>query len=568
MSYSDLQISGIKGCQRLVSRARKTMLRLTSLSDALRELSNAIQVEAEAAQENYKVVSNMSNLIFLPNELLGRIFQFVVNGDPSQTTSIRMKAAVSLSHVSQYFRVTALSCASLWSNISGSSDINLLCLSRSKDAQLDVVTEIALTSVGDRDELVFEQSLTDALPHSERWKTLDIQYVYKQPRHDDQIPGRNLRIRQSFRKIDVRSLVSLHIRNIKNPKRTLYGDPERTVKDYHEFQHWDAPNLRHLTSVYYFPLSLPGLVNVTSLDVTLKPGQINMINFHQDLSRMKNLESLALKLDGVIVSASYEYVDQLESFGNVGEVEFQRVRRLEIEMNSQGSGWINIFKAFFSSMSFPSAVDLHIKVGGRLTVAYSEIDLDEAFLTLSSEVESIIQHEEQFPRVERFYLEANGLNISDADDGHSVKDHRSFIRLSAPLGLLPNLKHFTLCSNGCPSPIYLTSSTSENQNLPLFPALETITVQIIKNASLEVAFFVRKVLLKQKEQGGWGEFRELIVKDNSFDKKLKGNNVMKAYSRDDALEWCQRRSRIYVRFDIAPLCYVHSYTTRYRMTLF
>ncbi|KLO18193.1 hypothetical protein SCHPADRAFT_993798 [Schizopora paradoxa] len=505
MSYSDLQVSGMTGCSHLVSRARKTMLRLTSLSNTLRELSTAIQAEAEAAQENFEVVSNMCNLIFLPNELLDR-------------SSIHLARFSILPGYGVVLRF-------VMENISGSSDIDLLCLSRSKDARLDVYTEITLASFNNRNELVFEQSLIDALPHSRRWRSLDIQFVYK--RSSDQGLDRNPDIRQAFREIDVHLLESLCITNIKNPRPMF--------EDYHEFKHWVTPNLRHLTSDYYVPLLLPGLANLVSLNVTLKPRQIILADFHQDLSRMKNLESLALKLD----RGSREYDIQLEPLNNVGTLAFRRVRHLKIEMESQWPEWIDVFKPFFSNMSFPNAVDLHVKLCGYVSKTYPEED--EAYLGLSREVESIIQHDTQFPRVERFWLEAIGLNIGDANDVYSMEAQQGEISLSVPLALLPNIKHFTLSSNGRPNPRGFSRCTS-GAPLPV-PALETISIQIIKLAARKTGYYVKDLLTKQKKRGEWGEFIELIVKDN--DSTSKGRINMKTYAKDDALEWCERKIRTF-----------------------
>lgn len=208
MSYTDLQACGETGCTRLVSQARTTMRRLTSLSNSLRELSSVIQAESEIAQENFEAVSNMCSLIFLPNELLARIFQFIVNGESGLAYPTRSKAAVTLSHVSQYFRSTALSCASLWSNISGRYDMDLLCMSRSKDALLDVAMAVDFSHIRPNPhELVFRQSLVQILPHSGRWRSLDIQFTKMSKK--GQIPEGNVKTCDTFRGLNVRLLESL-----------------------------------------------------------------------------------------------------------------------------------------------------------------------------------------------------------------------------------------------------------------------------------------------------------------------------------------------------------------------
>ncbi|KLO18186.1 hypothetical protein SCHPADRAFT_936448 [Schizopora paradoxa] len=518
MRFSELRGLGATGCTRLGAQARKNVLRLTSLSNTLRELSSAIQAESEAAQENFELVTNMCNLIFLPNELLTHIFHFVINGDPGETHLTRSRAAFTLSHVSQYFRRTTLGCSSLWTNISGRYGTDLLSLLRSRDKLLDVAIVVDIAS---GEELMFEQSSSDALPHSKRWRSLDVQYVAK-CRNSRQIFKWNPKTRQAFQELDLRSLESLRITNT--------NDADNMFKEYREFQHWNSPNLRHLVSMHYFPLSLPGLANLTSLDVTLKPGHVSLADFLRDLSRMKYLEYFALKLEGDESSVGWQ-----ERFK---KVEFPRVRRLKIEMESQSPHWADVLKVFFASMSFSYTVDLDVKLVGEVIRLYSEDD--EPVLALSGEVESIFRHDMQFPIVERFCLEVNGLNIGAANTLRSMEAQLGTISLPVPLSLLPNVKHFTLRSNGCLNPHHLPKSISGG--MCDVPALETITIQIIRWAAKNVAFYVQDLLMKQRVSRDWREFRGLTVEDNSLDKK--DSEAAKTYTGDNALEWCIRQKQI------------------------
>ncbi|KLO18200.1 hypothetical protein SCHPADRAFT_993805 [Schizopora paradoxa] len=518
MSHNDLQATGVEDCYRLVSRARKSMPRLTALSNSLRELSSAIQAKSEAAEENYDAVSNMCGLIFLPNELLARIFRFVVNDEPGLDNPTRSKAAVTLSHVSEYFRSTALSCASLWSDISGGNDLDILCLSRSKDALLDVATTVGLFRRKRKPhEFVFKQSLTRILPCSGRWRSLDIMF-WMMPK-GARMPEGNLEISQAFRGSNVRSLESLHLKSNRNVVSTF--------EICHEFQHWHLPSLRHLTSVYYFPVNLPGLVNLVSLDLTIKPGEISLPEIHKELSRMKALEEISLKLrreGGFILGRRH--------FPSFDKAEFPRVRNIKIEMESQSPHWFDVFRVFFSSMSFPEAVDLQVKVEG--TISSTIYPGEKASFLLSNEVYSIFQHDAQFPRVERFCLEAT-VAASDIYYMTPLEARRVEISLVIPLALLPNAKHFTLISNGCLEVYPMKYHSGE---LLYASALETITVRIIELATRSVASLIKRYLTEQKERRGWATFRELVVIDNSHG---SDDRIKKAYAGDDALKWCERR---------------------------
>ncbi|KLO18190.1 hypothetical protein SCHPADRAFT_993796 [Schizopora paradoxa] len=521
MSYNDLQTFGLTGCTRLISRARKSAKLLTSLSDTLRDLSFIIQAESKAAQENFEAVANMCSLLFLPNEILTHIFQFVVNGEPKSTHSTRSKAAFTLSHVSQVFRSTALHCASLWTDICGKSGIDILSLSRSKDRKLDVATVVNVTRGGDSEELEVEQSLIDALNHSERWRSLDIRFMAKRApvrQQPDLMLNRNSNLRQAFRETDVRSLETLRITNTNNDFAMF--------NDYDEFQLWNTPNLRCLESFQYFPLSLPGLANLTRLDVTLKPGQLHLADFHRDLSCMKKLEYLSLKVDNPL----YAY-GELRLFQTL---ELPAVRHLNIEMETQRQIWIDIFEPFFYSMAFPNAVDLYVKLSGFIEKGYREDD--EAFHVLYREMETIVQHNAQFPLVEHFYLEANDKNIRTTTTAFFKRTQQSKISVSIPLQLFPNVKHLTLRSNTCLCPHQLATPSG---NLLGNPALETITVQVTNSPAKEVAAFVEHLFTQQTECGEWEEFRELIVEDNRLGDEVK--KITKVYAGDDAVEWCKRR---------------------------
>ncbi len=70
MVYSEAQTLGAGKRFDLVSQARKTMLRLKSLSDTVSALASAVRAESRAARANFDAVKNMCGLASLPNELL------------------------------------------------------------------------------------------------------------------------------------------------------------------------------------------------------------------------------------------------------------------------------------------------------------------------------------------------------------------------------------------------------------------------------------------------------------------------------------------------------------------
>ncbi len=390
MRYRDLPSLGNKGCSDLLSRARATMSRLKSLSDILIELASAIKTESEAAQMNLEAVKNMCGLTSLPNELLSRIFECAVN-DATLTIPNRWKAAVTLSHVCQSFRETALSCPHNWTSISRSDAMAASCLSRSKDLPLEVELIVGFGSSDDPHELRFEQLLPDILSHSNRWRHLDVRFLSISGDDDavNRMPLSGSDIRQAFREVDAPSLKSLRIWNFPHGN-SFYGS-------YADFVHWNAPNLRHVTSVHYFPF---GLENISSLDITLIINQINLSDLLNGLSRMHALEDFTLELE-----RCSELFDPGDLQPNE-RTELPSVRRLRIEteyVHERGEVSALLKCALFSSLFFPGAVDLHVGLKGIM----SEI-LALQGLRLDAEVAYIFRHVEQFPRVERFHLEVFG----------------------------------------------------------------------------------------------------------------------------------------------------------------
>ncbi len=440
MAYSEAESLGMKGCSDLVSRARKTMLRLQSLSDAFNELASAIQAKLDAARMNFEAVSNMYSLVSLPTETLASIFECVVNGNVSDTNPTRWMAAVTLSHVCQYFRNAALSCPQLWSNISRSGEMAASCMLRSKEVPLDVELTVAFGPGADEQELHFEQLLRVVVPHSSRWRNLDIQFV-SNSRDDDTVnrtPLDDSDFHQIFYEVDAPLLESLHIRNNK-PENTLYRNSA-------DFAYWNTPNLRSVTTVHYFPISLYGLENVTTLDITLILNQFNFADLLNDLSWMKNLEDLRLKLEHCSELFPVVAPGDLRPYGWT-ELPSVRRLRIETEFKDESSSASSLRKFYlFTALCFPGVVDLYVKVSGILDEKDDDLD-HNTNLHLEGEIIRILWNPERFPCVESFRLEVCGICNDDSNTREWFESQEGSITLVIPINLLPSLKFFTLHSN-------------------------------------------------------------------------------------------------------------------------
>lgn len=504
--YAEAKTLGINGCLKLVSRARNTLLRLKSLSDTLVELASAIQAQSEVAISNLEAVENMYGLVSLPNDLLVDIFEYIVNGDPTLTNSTRWKASVGLSHVCQHFRDTALSCPRIWASVGGGEEMSTLCLSRSKDAPLDLNTTVVFGT--DLDDLRFEHLLVDILSHAHHWGSLNIKFESQHRRNgpQKQTPLNGAEINQAFREVDTPSLERLYITN------DASSSTQYTKSDV--FKHWKTPKLQCVTSMRYFPLSLLGLRHVTILDITLLPNQISD-ELLEGLSGMSSLEKFCITLESHWDS-SEPRIPILPS----ARVELPSVRCLRIDVrNSSDHDVEHLKRNLFSSLWFPGVLDLHIRLECQRTrVRFIPRVGDDTDFDFNDELHLILWDWEQFARVQNLHLEVYG-----ACSGFLKRETRfgtHYVRV--PLNKFPELKHLTLQSNRYLSVKEGPSYGSENKTNPLhkvphptLPSLQTITIRTPDPD--RVLDWVKGVLKEQRNRGEWEEFLKLVAEEDLTD---------------------------------------------------
>ncbi len=235
-------------------------------------------------------------------------------------------------------------------------------------------------------------------------------------------------------------LESLLIRNNK-PANALYTN-------YSEFAHWNTPSLRHISAVHYFPLSLPNLENLTTLDITLILKSNRFCRRAQGtLKDESSRRTSALKLD----NCSYPYVEPI-TIRNYKRTDLPSVRRLRIEteLRKFDSGSSLLKRSLFSSLFFPGVIDLHVRLCGELPKLYPYSPNDsnsDTTLELAIEVMDIFRNIEQFLRVERFHLELHALCDALPNTAAWIGSQQGRISLFVPLNMLPSAKHISLQSN-------------------------------------------------------------------------------------------------------------------------
>lgn len=418
------------------------------------------------------------------------------------------------------------------------------CLSRSGDVHLDVELAVEFIPRAEPHELLFNKLVLEALPYSQRWSRLSVQFI-SNSRDDGPVnhtPLSGSDIRQAFRGVDAPLLDSLCIWNddsmdLDSLQIRNDNSLDSVYRSYDEFAHWNTPNLRRLTTMHYFPLSLPSLANVTTLNITLILNQINFAHLLKDLSKMCNLIDFSLKLDCCV--QPFMEPDEVLPYERT---ELPSVRRLKIETEFEDqlhSRSRSIKRSIFSFLFFPGAIDLHVRLSGELFQYEPGPDHVPDSLNLNKrELMCIFRHIEQFPRVERFCLEISAYYSDD--------DFRRFewiaLEVMPPLHMLPSAKHFILQSNVEPYIQDYLGEEEVNVVPPRIlgnckPALETITVDIFKS-TYTTDRWIGTMLRKQKDRGEWEAFRELIIA--TVDEE-SGEKMMKIYVGDDALAWCEAR---------------------------
>lgn len=540
MRLSEAQALGKERRTEIVFRARKTTQRLKSLSDTLGRLSSVMRTEFEDAQANFKAVSKMNALVSIPNELLARIFDYVVNRDDDTesittqhsrsptdlvvpkpiTTPKRSKVALSLSHVCRHFRTTATSCARLWSNVCRNKELAALCMERTKQVPFNAHILIGRAEQDPHSgfyRLPLDKLLEDILPHSERLGRLEIDF--RNSPELDQVDPTNSDVREAFRELYAPALHSLRIRRSPNH----YGTGVHVASDYityHELDGWSAPNLRHFETSHYFPIAFSGLNNLHSLDITLKSQEIDFVNVIRALSQMTVLTDFRLM---VTFNASFERMEHIPSFERTC---LPSVRRLRIGMIGSGITYLStesvkLLEALFSPFLFPGVIDLHF-----IMLFFNYWQQGQPDVSLNRELGWLCQHENQYPCVERLCLEVV--------DHYREEGRNPGLLMDIPLTKFPNTKELTLCSNARFNP------SLQNPQGGDLPTLERITIKAVESGIKSIRPFVASVMKAQNEQEESGSFRELIVVNTR--QVTMGDFGMeyptRIYEGDAALQWC------------------------------
>lgn len=398
-----------------------------------------------------------------------------------------------------------------------SGEMVAACLPRTKGVPL--LVDLMFYQNHHTKDWFFEPFLTEILPHSKRWRHLGI--VIDSAYGGEDIPLdvlTNLK-GQKLPNLDAPRLEELCIDN-----SDYHIDGGIDAPESWDWSQCNAPNLRRIKTIFCFPRSLPGLSNVTNVDLAFRIDDASMFGTLKELSRMDHLQELALDL------CSCKDIDEVRTELHE-RLEFLHVHHLQIRTELHlpyDDGTSALKRALFSSLFFPSAVKLELDLKGSKCTG--ETYLLEQCLHFSKEVICIFRHIDQFPRLDDFRLKI----------GASLEGKvRVYTDTSIPLNMLASLKHFTLQSNTW---LYIKEATDivfeeEDRVAPrvvgdVLPVLRTLTLDMLDPRLAEC--WLGEYLENLRDQDKLDGFGELVVMENDD----SGGRRKISYLGREALEWC------------------------------
>ncbi len=379
-----LSLTDIRRRPDLGNRTQCMAYRLRVLSDSLTELASIIKDE----HKTLEVLNRKYGLTSLPDDVLAMTFDLAVN---ERFGFCKWKTAVRLSHVCQHFRYIMLACPRMWTDMNTSSEMVASCAPRAKGVSLSV--NFSVDTRADRDGWVFQPVLAELLTHAKRWGRLSMAF---RPSSRDvllQFEERNELNGQNLRHLEAPLLEELYIDG---------GDFDGAPRPYWDWTQWNTPKLRRIEAIYHFPRSLPGLVNVTSIDLTLRVHDDSMSGILGEISKLDHLQDLALCFTRCVYDENAVPHVKLE-FPHVKRLEIKTELHIRIEDSTPAAK-----RSLFSSLFFPGVVHLKLSItGADFTEELLESEmLDKRIYNyyFNKEIARILIHDDQYPRVDDFHL--------------------------------------------------------------------------------------------------------------------------------------------------------------------
>ncbi|KLO08063.1 hypothetical protein SCHPADRAFT_894144 [Schizopora paradoxa] len=515
-TLKSLSCTDVRGDPNLRKHVRGISCRLHRLLSSLEEISTAVKGEING----FEAVTCKCGIAMLPDEVLLTIFEMAIQSWNEWST-------IRLSHVNRQFRAIMLACPRLWTGMDSSREMVKSCFPRTRGLPLNVYLSVYCFAMPD--ECRFDLVLTELLPLAKHWGALRM--YFNSLTTGDERRHRSLSgLMMSRASVDAPILKHL----------TLQGEhhsdvPVTTVPAFNWSQ-WNCPQLRKLDAEHYFPLNLPGLSNVSTLSLTLRVNNPKISEILAQIAGMKNMTDLALELSNTFYESEIIVFERFE---------VPQVRRLRITttlhfLNYDISPALK--RSIFSSLFFPGAEELYLKINGGDYTDYERF-LDDTWTRdyfFNKEVNRIFRHVEQFPLVHHFHFRIR----TPFGDHH---DSEGYSNVTIPFNMLPSLKHFILNVNTSfdieePADPDETYFEEEDAVAPrvigdAFPVLDSMTLDMGEPSV--AAKWLKRYLHEMKDRGRWNELFKLEVFVYRLSAKFDALRDRMDYEGEEALAWCE-----------------------------
>ncbi|KLO08077.1 hypothetical protein SCHPADRAFT_1001181 [Schizopora paradoxa] len=507
-SYMDM-----RGNPGLREHVRLIIRRLERLSSNLAGLASAVTEQIDA----FGIVSRNCGIALLPNEVLAKILDLVVN-----TAEKKRQTTVELSHVARQFRSMMLEWPKFWTNMYSWSHPEMIKLLSSRARGLPLTVDLNVYCFSSPDECRLDPAFTDLVSLAEHWRTLHVIHAWT---FYDREKRNRLQTAESWHHVSIHGplLEVLAIIALEFHAAPLHA---------FDWSRWTFPRLREAIFDNYFPFLLPGLSQVSVLSLTLRVTDGKMGEILAEVVKMKNVQDLTLELSNTL---------QDHDITAFGRFEIRQVKRLRIITTlhyKEDDLSPALKRSIFSSLFFPGVDDLILQLKGS-EFSVPENHWRDTYIRhfyFNKEINRIFRNIDQFPIASYFYL-----HISSPFGDREDSEGRSEIYV--PLNMLPSLKRFAFSSDTRfhivePEDPDETYYEDEDVVAPrvigdAFPLLESMTLDMEDFMDSATAHWVQEYLHKMMDRGGWDASFKLLVGEYHSSGHRWTN-----YVGDKALEWC------------------------------
>ncbi|KLO10577.1 hypothetical protein SCHPADRAFT_906728 [Schizopora paradoxa] len=479
---------------------------------------------------------SLSNIVFLPPELLETIFDHAIQSLPTQERSLQ---ALAYSHVCRSFRLVALDSPLLWTCLHGRPGRRSLsfietCIERSRTSPLDVVLHfyrpddeelaaLALDEMGIRVDGTFEMSLI----HCARWRSCSWQFVKQKAGDGETYPCKNFL--SLFHNVDAPLLERLSIGmelNIGHLFNSFKGIHQLIRTDFL----WNAPNLDAITATNTdsgIPIALHAQLRYLTVEFRQLRLTRQIDALRARLKSMTVLSTIRLSLVDCCFHAERVTASYFPFTFDIPSVQIVSITLLGCTEETTYTR-AHLLWGVFGWFHFSNAV--------QLDVIFNIEDRENIVLWNSHNIAlySILAPNTKYPQ--RFpSLQTLNVTILPKTKSCPPSSQTSLSTILLPHCCVPTLKHLRVQSTQYWTLLDGVGEFDESQP-PYFQRGGEVVPIALETATFEIPCvdgilsWVEQLASKMRDTGCWDQFSELRVIQN-------GEALV--IPRDDVNRWCE-----------------------------